>query len=161
MFLTGKDGQVVVYPLPGSTDTTNLTAYSWKVTMVAQEEDVTVAYGEEFLDPPNARPAGLGGYGFQEFVTGLIKLTFEVEAYWDTALNPFTAATAMYPGQGACLRLSYDRDVPEASWHIEPVVFTRVEMGTSVRGLTLYSFAGTLAAGHNGAYSPYNPFFTY
>lgn len=154
MYLTGKNGQVVVAG-------TTLTAYSWKVSMVAVEEDVTVAYSDEFLDPPNTRPAGSGGYGFQEFVTGLTKLTFDVEAYWDTTLNPFTAAIGLYPGQKASLTLYYDRDDPEAGWVIPSAVFTRVEMSTSVRGVTTYSFSGTLSSAGGGAYSPYNAFYTY
>jgi len=155
MNLTGKNGRVTV-------SQSVLTAFSWKVTLAATEEDVTVCYDAGTFNPLGAvsKRGGVSGYGYQQFVTSLVKCTFDVEAYWDTALNPFSAAIGLFPGQAVGVQLFYDRDTPEASWRIDAGVLTRVEMSTSVRGPTLYSFSGTVGPAVSGTWSPYNPNYT-
>lgn len=128
-----------------------LRAYSWRLTSVASEEDVSVASS----DVTSRVNIGFGGFGYQQFVTGLPKITFDVEAYWDTTLNPFTGPIYLYPGQENYVVLYIDKETTNSAWTFPAAVFTRVEMTEPVRGPISYSFSGTSGVNALGIRAPY------
>lgn len=145
MHLSGKDGRVTVAGRA-------LTAHSWRLTMTAAEEDVTCAYGW-LGDKPSP---GVSGYGYQEFVSSLPKLGFEVEAHWDTRLNPFDDAIKLYAGQVVRLVLYHDKNEQRAAWDVPRAVITRADMSVAARGLVGYSFAGVAGVSRDGVHSPFS-----